>query len=331
MSHSDYVGAGSLPKPRYSRAMRTPPPGRLVSVGTHRLHLQCEGDGTPSVVFDAALGGSSLSWSFVFPAVARWTRACAYDRAGFGWSEAGPLPRTAGRIADELHTLLRTAGVPPPYVLVGHSFGGLVARIFAARHRKDVSGLVLIEPAYPADWMNPSEHSRALIERGVTLCRYGTTAARFGLARFVAMLVRAGALGPARALARVVGRGALRAQDEGVLAPVWKLPPAARRVLGELWSEPRFFEALGSQIETICESATELAKIAEDENRDLPMVVMTAASATEHRMRSDASFAQLFSRGRQIIVPDSGHWIPLDAPQAVINAITEMVTTAPRP
>jgi pimeloyl-ACP methyl ester carboxylesterase len=305
--------------------MRTPPPGRLVSVGTHRLHIHCEGDGSPSVVFDAALGGSSLSWSLVLPSVARVTRACAYDRAGFGWSEAGPLPRTAGRIADELHTLLRAAGVAPPYIFVGHSFGGLVARIFAARHRELVDGLVLIEPAYPADWINPSEHSRALIQRGVTLCRYGTTAARLGFARMVAMLVHAGALGPARALARAVGRGALRPQDEGVLAPIWKLPPIARRVLGQMWSEPRFFEALGSQIGTICESATEVAVVAEEENRDLPMIVMTAASATEHRMRSDASFAQLFPRGRQIIVPDSGHWIPLDAPQAVIDAITEMV------
>ena len=319
------VGAGSLPTLGYSRAVRTPPPGRLVSVGTHRLHIQSEGEGSPSVVFDAALGASSLSWSLVFPAVARLTRACAYDRAGFGWSEAGPLPRTAGRIADELHTLVSAAGVAPPFVLVGHSFGGLVARMFAARHRDVVAGLVLIEPAYPADWINPSEHSRALIQRGVTLCRYGNTAARFGLARVAAMLVRAGALGPARALARAVSRGALRPQDEGVLAPIWKLPPIARRVLGEMWSESRFFEALGSQIETICESATDLAAVAENENRELPMIVMTAASATEHRMRSDASFAQLFSRGRQIIVPDSGHWIPLDAPQAVIDAIEEIV------
>ena len=305
--------------------MRTSPPGRLVSVGTHRLHFCCEGDGRPSVVFDAALGGSSLSWSLVFPAIAGLTRACVYDRAGFGWSEAGPLPRTAGRIADELHALLQMAGVSSPYVFVGHSFGGLVARVFAARHRDLVAGLVLLEPAYPADWIDPSEHSRALIERGITLCRYGNTAARLGVARAVSVLVRIGALGPARAVARIVSRGALRSQDEGVLAPVWKLPREARRVLGEMWSEPRFFEALGSQIETICESAAEAAALSDDENRDLPMIVMTADSATEHRMRSDAAFARLYPHGRQIVVPDSGHWIPLDAPQAVIEAIDEIL------
>ena len=85
-------------------------------------------------MFDAALAGSSISWTYVLPAVAEFTRACAYDRAGFGKSDRGPLPRTAGRLADELHTLLRTSGEPPPYVLVGHSFGGLVTRIFAARY-----------------------------------------------------------------------------------------------------------------------------------------------------------------------------------------------------
>src|SRR5258705_10945572 len=136
--------------------MSMPPPGQLVDVGGHRLHLQCAGEGTPAVVFDAALGASSLSWSLVQPAVARVTRACSYDRAGFGWSDAGPMPRTAGRAADELRTLLDRAGVLPPYVLVGHSFGGLVALIFAQRFLKDTAGLVLRGPAHPRDWVKPA-------------------------------------------------------------------------------------------------------------------------------------------------------------------------------
>src|SRR5438132_6026144 len=146
--------------------MPYPPPGRLVHVGTHDLHLHCSGEGAPAVIFDAALGASSLSWSLVQPAVARLTRACAYDRAGFGWSEAGPLPRTAGRIADELHELLTRAHVPPPYLLVGHSFGGLVTRIFASRHADTIAGLLLIEPAVPEEWISPTAAQRALIERG---------------------------------------------------------------------------------------------------------------------------------------------------------------------
>src|SRR6478735_1002448 len=102
--------------------MRFPPPGQLIDIGGHRLHLSAAGQG-PVVVFDAALGGSSISWTMVTPHVTPFARACVYDRAGFGWSDAGPLPRTAGRIADELHELLRAAAVPSPRVLVGHSYG----------------------------------------------------------------------------------------------------------------------------------------------------------------------------------------------------------------
>ena len=170
------------------------PPGQLIDVGTHRLHLHCVGQGLPTVVFDAALGGSSLSWTLVHPAVARFTRACTYDRAGFGWSDAGPLPRTAGRIADELHQLLRRGEVPGPYVLVGHSYGGLVMRLMAARHKEDVAGLVLIEPAVPEEWATPTAEQHALIRRGVRLCRYGVGAARSGIPRAVTWLVKLRAL-----------------------------------------------------------------------------------------------------------------------------------------
>src|SRR6185437_4833919 len=105
------------------RRSRTQAPGTLVDVGGFRLHLHSEGDGAPAVIFDAALGGSSLSWALVQPRVAAFTRACSYDRAGFGWSDAGPMPRTASEIAKELHALLAAAGGKPPYILVGHSFG----------------------------------------------------------------------------------------------------------------------------------------------------------------------------------------------------------------
>ena len=131
-------------------------PGRLIDVGGFRLHLHCSGSGRPAVVMDSALAGSSISWSLIQPDVSRLTRACSYDRAGFGWSDAGPMPRTAGRVADELRVLLDRGGVAPPFVLVGHSFGGLVMRIFAARYRSDVSGLVLVDPAHPEDWVTPA-------------------------------------------------------------------------------------------------------------------------------------------------------------------------------
>ena len=127
----------------------TSPPGRFVGVGSHRLHIHCTGTGTPSVVFESGLGGTSLDWVRVQPEVARFTRACSYDRAGYGWSEPGPEPRHAARIASELDRLLLHGGVPAPYVLVGHSFGGLAIRLFTARRERGaVAGLVLVDAAH---------------------------------------------------------------------------------------------------------------------------------------------------------------------------------------
>jgi pimeloyl-ACP methyl ester carboxylesterase len=124
----------------------TLPTGQLIDVGGHRLYLNCVGSGTPTVVIDAGWGDSSEAWSTsVQPAAATHTRVCTYDRAGMGASEPGPLPRTAERMADELHTLLQRAEVPGPYVLVGHSMGGLPVRVFADRFPAEVVGLVLLD------------------------------------------------------------------------------------------------------------------------------------------------------------------------------------------
>jgi pimeloyl-ACP methyl ester carboxylesterase len=278
------------------------------------------------VVFDAALGASSLSWSLVQPQVAGFARACVYDRAGFGWSEAGPMPRTAGRSADELHRLLHRADVPPPYVVVGHSFGGLVARLFAARHPRDVVGLVLVEPAIPAEWMVPSADRQRLINRGMQLCRIGAGAARVGIARLVAVLVRMGARSAARRLVALVSRGGLRREDEGLLAPVSKLPPEVRAIVGAAWTQPKFFDALGSQIATICDSAAEVQREVPPSYGDLPLTVVSARRSDESRLTADGALAALSTRGRHVLADESGHWVPLDAPQVVIDAVREMVS-----
>jgi pimeloyl-ACP methyl ester carboxylesterase len=308
--------------------MMSPPPGSLFDIGTHRLHIRCLGEGHPTVVFDSALGGSSLSWTLVQPAVARTTHACAYDRAGFGWSGAGPMPRTAGRCADELRELLRRADVRAPYVLVGHSFGGLVMRMFASRWRDDTAALVLIEPAIPEEWAEPSEEHRRLIARGSQLCGYGTIAARLRLAHVVSWLVRLGALTPARALVKMVSRGGLRREDEGILAPIWKLPPDIRALLRQMWTQPSFFEALGSQIASICVSAAEVLATRPGDLRDLPLTVMTSAAASEHRLQADRALSQRSARGQHIVISDCGHWIPLDNPKAVIDAVNALSSTS---
>jgi pimeloyl-ACP methyl ester carboxylesterase len=129
-------------------AKDNPPPGKLVDVGGHRLHITCMGEGSPTVVLEAGLSCTSLDWSHVLPAIAQFTRVCAYDRAGCGWSDPGPWPRTGQTIVNELHTLLDEGGVTGPLVLVGHSYGGLLVRLYASYYPDAVAGLVLVDAAH---------------------------------------------------------------------------------------------------------------------------------------------------------------------------------------
>lgn len=127
------------------------PPGRFATLDTHRLYYHCVGTGSPRVVIDAGIGGGALEWSAVQAGLAAHTRVCTYDRAGYGWSDPGPSPRTTAREVAELRELLYQAGEAPPYLLVGHSFGGFNMRYFAARHPDDVAGLVLVDSSHPAE------------------------------------------------------------------------------------------------------------------------------------------------------------------------------------
>ncbi len=126
-----------------------PMPGQLVDVGGHRLHLHCTGTGSPTVVLEPGLGGASSDLGWVAPAVARDSTVCVYDRAGRGWSDAADGPQDGGQIAADLHTLLQQAQVPGPYVLAGHSFGGLYVQAFAANYPDQVAGLVLLDSTAP--------------------------------------------------------------------------------------------------------------------------------------------------------------------------------------
>jgi pimeloyl-ACP methyl ester carboxylesterase len=127
----------------------TSPSGRLVDVGGHRLHIDCRGAGGPTVLIDTGVGDVALTWRSVQDRLASHTKTCVYDRAGYGYSEPGPLPRTTSRIVDELHALVTTARLTPPFILVGHSFGGYNVRYYASRFPDEVAGLVLVDAAHP--------------------------------------------------------------------------------------------------------------------------------------------------------------------------------------
>jgi len=135
-----------------SDARRFPPPGQLLDVGGYKLHLNCSGPehlGNSTVILDTLSGGSSIYWGWIQPKIAQTTRVCSYDRAGFGWSESAPQPPDLNQMVVNLHTLLGKANVPGPYVLVGHSIGGIYVRQFAAIYPSEVAGLVLLDAAHP--------------------------------------------------------------------------------------------------------------------------------------------------------------------------------------
>jgi pimeloyl-ACP methyl ester carboxylesterase len=124
-------------------------PGYWVKVHGHRMYYECAGHGSPTIVLEAGLGGDHRAWAAVAPELAATTRTCSYDRAGLGYSTADGLRRTGkGQVAD-LHALLAAAGIDPPYVLVGHSYGGILVHEFASAHRKEVAGVVLVDPSHP--------------------------------------------------------------------------------------------------------------------------------------------------------------------------------------
>jgi pimeloyl-ACP methyl ester carboxylesterase len=129
----------------------------MIDVGGHQLALYCSGDGSPTVLLEAGLGGDHTSWALVQPDIAREYRVCSYDRAGLGRSDPGPLPRTSQQISSELHTLLTTAEIAPPYILVGHSFGALHIRTYADQHPDTVLGMVFVDAVHEDWWERAAE------------------------------------------------------------------------------------------------------------------------------------------------------------------------------
>lgn len=127
-------------------------PGQLVDVGTHKLHIHCVGSGAPTVLIDSGIGGFSLEWHTVQNEVGKYNRVCAYDRAGYGYSQIGPMPRTSDKISNELYTLLEKSGEQGPFLMVGHSFGGYNIRYFARQYPELVAGFVLVDASHPSQF-----------------------------------------------------------------------------------------------------------------------------------------------------------------------------------
>ncbi|MEE9321028.1 MAG: alpha/beta hydrolase [Granulosicoccus sp.] len=143
------------------------PTGQLIQLETHRLHLDCRGEGSVTVLLEAGLGGVSLEWDPVQQILARRTRTCSYDRAGYGWSDPSPFPRDARQLAREADAMLRAADIGGPLLLVGHSFGGFVIRELHRRRKKDVIGMVLVDSSHEDQFRQmESSDSKPMMPRG---------------------------------------------------------------------------------------------------------------------------------------------------------------------
>jgi pimeloyl-ACP methyl ester carboxylesterase len=319
------LGAGwlySVIGERRDRA-RYPPPGRLVEIGGgQRLHIHAVGEGSPVVVLEAGIAATSLSWALVQPEVAKLTAVCSYDRAGLGWSDATNSPRTPSSLARELHALLEGARLPGPYVLVGHSFGGLVVQRFGALYPADVSGLVLVDPLAASEWHPFGDEHRRRWSHGVRLSRRGALLARFGVVRAcLAMVLAGGRFAPRFAGRLASGRGGSGFLDR-IGGQVGKLPRAVWPLVAAHWCRPASFEGMARHLEALPESASEMS--------GLPPLNLPAIVITGGRNASAADPAPALSHARRIRAEGSGHWVQLDEPQVVIEAIREMVETVRR-
>lgn len=277
-----------------SDARLYPPPGQMVDIGGYRLHINCTGTGAPTVVIDAGWGDWSTMWAWVQRGVAPTTRVCTYDRAGTGWSDPGPLPRDARQFAKELHALLLGAGIPGPYVLVGHSMGGLPVRVFTHEYPSDVAGVVLIESMSPAQFKQPPAGAASTPSHASTILP--------GLAR----------LGLVRLLARPLGLiPALPADVQNAYVARLVLPSSLQAVTDEGQGMP--------------ESAIQARNVTTF--GDIPLIVLTSSrnNDPEGWQQMQADLTHLSSNSQQLFADKSGHAIQLDQPDAAVAAIVQMV------
>lgn len=285
------------------------PPGRMIDVGGYRLHIRSMGEGGPTVVLDAGWSDCSLNWCLVQPEVAQFTRVCSYDHAGLGWSDPGPAPRTSQQIVHELHTLLTNAGLPGPYVLVGHSFGGYNVRLFAHEYPQEVAGLVLVESSHEDQWAGMPESMKRQNDQFTTFLKTGLPWQRFGVVR------------------------------RFYTYPNPKLPEALRPIDVALKSRTGFLNTIYNEAIGMEESGTQVK--AAPSLPPVPLAVLTAGemgkdpppgiSAEDfERWKSlwrdlQADLARRCPDSIHVTVADSTHIIPLDRPAAVVDAIRRVV------
>jgi pimeloyl-ACP methyl ester carboxylesterase len=294
----------------------TPPPGKMVDVGGYRLHLNCFGEGSPTVILEAGQGNMSLIWSLVHDEAASYTRVCAYDRAGLGWSEPSSAPRSVQAIVHELHTLLQNGNEKGPYIVVGHSLGGLFVRQFAHTFPEEVVGMILVDSVHEDRFDRSSEKEITYLKQMVKLMpwiyRVQKVAAYSGIP------------------ALVPGKGFAHPNVPEEVAEKYQAVLRSRLTyIDGVSDEIRVLEELYKQVQ-----AANIHSLG-----DIPLVVLThglpipVMGLSEDETKQSESIWQEFqvelagqsNQGELIVADQSGHDIHLDQSGLVVEAIRKVL------
>ena len=302
---------------------RFAPPGRLIEVGGHRLHVTCAGSGSPVVVLESGIAASSLSWTVVQPALAAFTRVCSYDRAGLAWSDPPSCPRTFDTIVDELRAVLASTAPRERYILVGHSFGSFVVSAYAMRHRTHVVGLVLVDPA--TEWLTTTPYRARLLWGGRKLSRVGAVLAHVGVVRACLALLTGGAPGAPRQVVRIFGPTAARTLER-LVGEVRKLPPEIHPIVQALWCDPKCFHAMADHLLALERDRESIAAVVPP--REVPLVVISSGDQSPEQLAVHQSLAKRSVAGRHLVAARSAHWVQFDEPELVVAAVKELIQSA---
>jgi pimeloyl-ACP methyl ester carboxylesterase len=258
--------------------------------------------------------------------VAAFARTYSYDRAGLAWSDPCARPVTAASCADDLHRLLSAAGVTDPCVLVGHSYGAFVLHVYASRHPERVAGLVLVDPIYPDEWLNLPRRERWRLKGGVVLSRVGALLARTGLVRACLTRLSRGSTDVPRRVSRMFGSEAAKVLSR-LVGEVQKLPIETWPAVQAHWSEPKCFRSMAEHLAGLRKSAAEVEACG-DLPRRIPVAILSAATQSEAYRQEHARMAARSDHGRHVLASGSGHWILLDEPDLVVDAIRHVMSVA---